>query len=858
MKDVIFYLVAGLGIGSLYAMLGAGLVVVYKGSGVINFAQGAMAMYGMATFDRAWNKGEIFLPWIDILPTNSVNLPVRISLGGGDGVPLGVALVIALAMAAAIGLAAHFLVFRPLRNAAPLGKVVASLGLALYLQGVALLNFGTSYPTPKSVYPDPNKAFQNFLGLGSPFPRNSLFAFFAAVIVGAIVWAIYKFTRFGVATRAAASNEKAAILLGYSPQRLAATNWVGSSILVTLAAILVGPVQGPITPVGLTALIVPALAAALIGSLKSVPITMLGGLALGMANSLLRFKSDDWFSWTRIEKGIVAALPLIVIIAVLFLRGKALPVRGTVEEKRLPLSPYPVRVAQHAVVWLTVVAFAAFAFENSGIRTVFAGAIQTGLVFMIVMLSLVVLTGYTGQISLVQMSLAGVAAFFMARMMANGTGQGTNLIAVSGPGLPWPLAALAGVAVAVIVGLLLGLPAVRIRGVQLAVVTIAAAITIQAVYLENDKLTGLVSGSPARVNTPTFFGIDIGARSSRSQNDNPAFAIFEMIVLIALAVGIANLRRSGVGRRFLSVRANERAASAAGINVARTKLLAFGMSAAIAGAGGVMLAFKQVEVASANFPYTASLTVLAFAYLGGITSINGAVVGGLLVAGSIVPVTTNYFYASAIEQYLGILGGLGMILTAIIHPEGIAPYMQPSFRYLGNWILSAVPGARTLAMAYAGRQRQLLNVVFVVLLVGTAFWLYNLDNTIVDNNLAWGALTAVLVWLILLAVASRLGRISPTFAEAGRTWGAALRRFGPTAVVGYALGWLIWPLRDDQYSKLYLPLVGAALALMIRSIALQIYRAKTGTHSPMHDAVEAHVALNQPPVPEESQVGEVV
>ena len=175
-------------------------------------------------------------------------------------------------MAAVLGLAAHFLVFRPLRNAAPLGKVVASLGLALYLQGVALINFGTSYPTPKSVYPNENDPFDNFLGLGNPFPRNSLFAFFAAVILGTIVWAVYKYTRFGMATRAAASNEKGAVLLGFSPQRLAATNWVAASMLVTLAAILVGPIQGPITPVGLTALIVPALAAALIGGLKSIPV----------------------------------------------------------------------------------------------------------------------------------------------------------------------------------------------------------------------------------------------------------------------------------------------------------------------------------------------------------------------------------------------------------------------------------------------------------------------------------------------------------------------------------------------------------------------------------------------------------
>ena len=217
---------------------------------------------------------------------------------------MGVALVIALAMAALLGLGAHFLVFRPLRHAAPLGKVVASLGLALYLQGVALLNFGTSYPTPKSVYPNPNSAFENFLGLGSPFPRNSLFAFFAADHrrrrrVGAPTSSPASAWRPGPrrATRRAPSCS-ATRRSGWPPP-----NWVAASMLVTLAAILVGPIQGPITPVGLTALIVPALAAALIGGLKSVPITMAGGIGLGMVNSLLRERSDEWFEWTRIERG---------------------------------------------------------------------------------------------------------------------------------------------------------------------------------------------------------------------------------------------------------------------------------------------------------------------------------------------------------------------------------------------------------------------------------------------------------------------------------------------------------------------------------------------------------------------------
>ena len=292
----------------------------------------------------------------------------------------------------------------------------------------------------------------------------------------------------------------------------------------------------------------------------------------------------------------MAALPLIVIVAVLFLR----PVPARAERSRAAVAavavPGPDRPARG--VWTTVVAFFAFVFENSGIRTVFAGAIQTSL-FMIIMLSLVVLTGYTGQISLMQMSLAGVAAFFMARMMADGTIQGSG--SVRSPDLgPWPLAALAGVAVAVIVGLALGLPAVRIRGVQLAVVTSPRRSRSRR-STDNDKLTGLVSGSPATIVPPGLFGLDIGARA-RAQNDNPGFAIFEVVVLVLLAIAVANIRRSILGRRFLSVRANERAAAAPGINVARTKPLAFGISAAIAGIGGVMLAFKQVEVSSANFP----------------------------------------------------------------------------------------------------------------------------------------------------------------------------------------------------------------------------------------------------------------
>ncbi|MFT6764321.1 MAG: branched-chain amino acid transport system permease protein, partial [Candidatus Aldehydirespiratoraceae bacterium] len=210
-NDLIFDLISGLGIGSLYAMLAAGLVISYKGSGVINFAHGAIAMYGVVTFDAAWNRGEIFLPWIDILPTHALNIPVRITTASDGTWEFLPSLMVALAMAALIGLMVHFLVFRPLRNAAPLGKVVASVGLLLYLQGVALVNYGTSFPQPRSVVP--SEVMQNFLGLGKPFSRNTVYVVGFTILFGIVLWAGYRFTRFGLATRAAAGNEKGAVLL---------------------------------------------------------------------------------------------------------------------------------------------------------------------------------------------------------------------------------------------------------------------------------------------------------------------------------------------------------------------------------------------------------------------------------------------------------------------------------------------------------------------------------------------------------------------------------------------------------------------------------------------------------------------
>jgi ABC-type branched-subunit amino acid transport system permease subunit len=348
------------------------------------------------------------------------------------------------------------------------------------------------------------------------------------------------------------------------------------------------------------------------------------------------------------------------------------------------------------------------------------------------------------------MSLAGIAAFFMARMMANGSTTISNPFPVSGPGLPWPIAAILGVLAAVVVGVLIGLPAVRIRGVQLAVVTIAAAISLQTLYFENQNATGLSAGAPANVKPASFFGIDLRSIGDKGLNDRPGFAIFVFVVLVICMVAVANLRRNGTGRRFLAVRANERAAAASGVNVSRTKLLAFGIGAAIAGIGGVMLGFKQNDVSSANFIYQASLAYLAFAYLGGITSINGAVVGGILAPAGLVTVLSNYFLQGTnVDQYVTVLGGAALIFTAIANPNGVAPEMQMMFRHLGSWLRNA----------------------------------------------------------------------------RGPEWLGLVKRLGPTFLVGMVIGYLIWPLRVDTYSKIWMPILGGVLALIIRTIVLQVRHA---------------------------------
>lgn len=644
--------VLGLGSGCLVAALGLGLVLTYKGSGVINFAAGAMATYSAYAYDSLRRDGSLFLP----------PLPRSVSLGG----PLDFwpALLVTLLLAALLGLVCHLLVFRPLRHAPPLMKVVASVGVLITLQALIVLRFAND---PRPMLPIFDKRPVHLPG-DITIPSDQLILGAIVIAIAVALWALFAFTRFGLATRAAAENERGAVILGYSPDLLAGVNWVLSTVLVGLLGILVATVNGSVNPSSITLLIVPALGAALIGGFTSFGITTIAALGIAMTQNLVQYLSIlDWFPQTSRGPlpGVKETVPLLVIIAVLFIRGRPLPSRGSIEGTRLPAAPRPRSVALRAGVMSAACMLGLLTLSPD-----WRLGITNSLIGIVICLSLVVLTGFAGQISLAQMAIAGISGFTLAKLATS-------------TGVPFPIAPLCGALAATLVGLLIAVPAVRIRGVYLAAVTFAAAIAIENLVFRNPAWSGGDDG--ARVPPPSFLGWDFGPNDPGSlaivgyEGDgklpNPWFGVVCLFVVLGLAGLVVNVRRSAYGRRMLAVRSNERAAAAAGVSVTGTKLLAFGLAAFIAGLAGALSGYRFGSVSPGYFGGFASLTFLAFAFLGGITTVSGAVVGGILVGGGLS--------FTALDQLLGIgseytllIGGLGLILNAVLNPEGIVGAMS--------------------------------------------------------------------------------------------------------------------------------------------------------------------------------------
>ena len=606
------FLLLGLGAGAVYAGLGLGLVLVHRVSGVVHVAHGAVAAYVAYVFVELRTVGDL------VLPLGRVHL--------ADDVPFASAFALSLVVAAALGLVAYLLVFRPLREAPALAGLVASVGLMATLQALIVLRFGSSgRPVPMILPAEPVRI------LGNDVPRDRMLLAAIVVVAGALLWAVYRFTRFGLASRAASEDTAGVALLGWAPDRLAAVNWTVASVLAGAVGILVAPLTG-LDPVTTSLLVVPALAAALVGRLVSFGATVAAALALGMTQSLLLLAQDNW-SWIP-RSGIREAVPLVVIVVALALGAGGRLARGEGAGRRLPLAGRPRRVVVWAVVGTVVGGAAVLGFTGQDRM-----AVVTTLIGVLVCLSIVVLTGWSGQISLAQMAFAGVAGFSLSRLATE-------------VGVPFPVAPMLAALLAAAAGVAVGLPALRARGVSLAVVSLAGAVVVEEAVFKRPTLTGGFGGS--RVPQPA--GLEPAGA---------AFGLLVLAVVVATAVALTRLRAADAGRRLLAVRANERAAAAVGVNVAATRIGAFALSAFLAGVAGALLGYQQGQLSFGSFGVFVSLAYLAVAYLGGVAGVAGAVVGGLLVPNGLA------FTLLDLGRYQLLVSGLGLMAVTVLAPGGI-------------------------------------------------------------------------------------------------------------------------------------------------------------------------------------------
>ena len=607
--------------GLTYGVLGVGLVLIYRSTRVINFAYGQMGVFGAA-----------------VLALLVINYSVNFY----------VALIAVLLIGAALGATIELVVVRRLFTAPRVILFVATLGVSqLLLLCQSLL------PRLDSFEPFPTPLDANW-EIGGVFVRSAHVMVLVILPVLALLLAFFlQRTKFGTAIRAAADNPDAARTSSINVKTMSTLVWILAGLLATVTAVLVAPLRGSTASATAAlgpALILRALAAALIGRMRSMPLALIGGIAIGVVESLLFYNAPD--DPGRID----AILFVVVLVSVLLVARSSGDDEGS---KSMSFSPRPKPVPaalQNLWVVRRLPLLTAAAGLVVGIlvplvvtRVSTQLTLTRVLVYTVVALSLTLLTGWAGQLSLGQFAFVGLAAILTGSLM-NGMTLAPFGASFELPSFPFEVAVLLAVIVTTVVAMIVGTPALRVRGLFLAVTTLAFAVMAQSWLFERPFLLG--SESIIRIDRPDWL------RNQRT------YYYVALGALVVAAVVLGNIRRSGVGRTLLAVRDNERGAAAFTISPTRTKLLAFGVSGALAGLAGGLLAGVQVQFGTDAFPPEESLRVVAIAVIGGLSSISGALLGALWVIG--LPALLGDTETSRL-----LTSGAGLLILILYFPRGL-------------------------------------------------------------------------------------------------------------------------------------------------------------------------------------------
>jgi len=613
LDEVIRFALLGFGVGALYALASQGLIVVYRGTGVLNFSLGATAIAG------------VFLQW---------------ELQHRAGWPFLLAALTGVALSALLGALTHWVIMRPLRRASTLIRVIATLGVLILIQAGVVIRYGSNARQVASWLPTNRVTLWGEVAI----TVDRLILFGVACAFAVVLWAMYRRSHFGLATEAVSESERAASAIGLSPNAIAIQNWALGSAIAAVAGILVVPII-TLQVTAMTSLVLAALAAALVGDFRSFPIATATGLALGIGQTLVGRYVD--------QQGLGQSLPFLVIVAVLVFKGRSLPSRDYFL-RELPM------IGNGRMSWdWTIFGIGTVAFLMLTKQAKWIDALTVTMGVSIVLLSIVLLTGYAGQLSLAQYTIAGFGAYVSGR-----------LVAVFD--IPFLLALVIGVAAAVPLGFVFALPAARTRGINLAIVTLGLGTTIELMLFRNRQYTGGVQGT--QVGSPELFGLDIGSIRYPER-----YGMFVLAMALLAVWVVSNVRRGRSGRRLLAIRTNERAATALGIDVPKAKLFAFSLSSAIAALGGIVLAFRLTPVSYTSFTNLTSILFVGLAIVGGVGHLLGAFVGATMATAAFSQEVLESTW-DGVGRWTQLISGIAILLMVLGYKDGVAAEWVKIFR----------------------------------------------------------------------------------------------------------------------------------------------------------------------------------
>ena len=643
------YTALGLVIGAIYSIAACGLVLTYNTSGIFNFAHGAQAMIG------AFVYYQVNTTWgVPAIPSVIIVIGV---LGPGMGILL------------------HRYVMKGLGNTETVTKIVVTVAIMLGLVRLSqsLWPIGDDFRYPQQFF-----AGHQITVFDVTLSVHEVLCLVIALVLAVGLRLLFTRSRLGLLMRATVDDPDLLRLAGHDPERASALAWMLGSTLAVLAGVLITPINGTLEANILTLIVADAFAAALFGRLRNIPLTFVGAIVLGLAGSYFTgYAPGSWWWAANLE----AALPMVVLFLVLlFLPHDRLRTTALRSRER-----YEVPTTRRAAMWAVVFVVATFllsrVFDDKG--DVY---LITGIAFAIIALSVTLLTGYAGETNLAPLAFAAVATIVAFHVGAHGLDQDARLT-ITG--------VLAGTAVAAVAGALVALPALRLRGLYLALATFAFGIIVSSTVLQyisphswfGHRFTAFPQSS---IQLPL---LKIGGLDFANQT---TFLICVSILFGALSVGVIALRNGALGRRLAAMKDSPAAAATMGERLLVLKLSVFTLSTAIAGIGGIFMAMAvslpsvQGRVTADSFGFVASLSLVMLVVVGGIGYVSGAlfsgIVTGVLLLVMTLPIDSASSYAHARTWATDVLN-VGAALIGVLvarNPSGLArPFFAAQRRLAG-------------------------------------------------------------------------------------------------------------------------------------------------------------------------------